>query len=187
VAIASAVSALISIVMFQIFPQNWWMQYLEQYGQGYLDVPARTDIVGVLITLVCGIPVGVVLAVIGFAILSGLLHLVARMLGGTGDYGKLAYMLALVSVPFTLLNSVLAPIPFVGCLSFLITLYLFVLQVLSIEAVHQFGIAKAVVTLIIPLVVLCLLVICIIVGLGSFIMIAAQEAFENIPQEFPMP
>ena len=187
VGIASAISSFIGIVLFQIFPRNPVIDLFNQYGSGYWDMPVRTNGFGIVISLICGIPIGIVVSVIAFAILVGLLHLVAKMMGGSGDYGKLAYMLALIFVPFTLINSILAPIPWVGCISFLITIYMFVLQVLAINAVYEFGIAKAVVTLIIPLVVLCLIVVCLVVGLGAALVAIFSNSTSNFPQGLPIP
>jgi hypothetical protein len=41
--------------------------------------------------------------------------------------------------------------------------------------------------LIVPIVVVCLLAACLIIGLGSFLYIAFQEVFQGLPQEFPLP
>lgn len=187
VAVASVVSTLIGILLFQVFPQNPIFQYMGEYGGEYLDAATRVNAFGIVTSLLCGIPLGVFFAVLGFAIWTGLLHLIARLLGGTGDYGKLVYMMALIGVPFSLVSSILAPIPYLGCITFLITIYVLVLEVLAIDAVHQFGAAKAVLTILVPVIILCLVLICIVVGLGSFFYIAFQETFQNLPQEFPMP
>ena len=187
VAVAGAVSSLISILLLQVFRFNPMLDLLSQYSGEYLSVPVRANFGGTLLSLLCGVPAAAVFAVIGLAIASGLLHLVAKLLGGSGDYGKLVYMLALISVPFSLLSSILAPIPYIGCLSFLIFIYNLVLEVLAINAVYQFGIGKAVLTLFVPLIVACLAIACVAAGLGTFFYAAIRETYQNLPQDFPMP
>jgi uncharacterized membrane protein YjgN (DUF898 family) len=187
VGIAAAVSSLISVLMLQVFKFNPLLDVLSQYSGEEWTMPVRTNFGSTILSLLCGIPVAAVVAVIVLAIAVGLLHLVARLLGGTGDYGKLVYMIALISVPFSLVSSILAPIPYVGCLSFLITIYVLVLEVQAINAVHQFGIGKAVLTLVVPLIAACLVLACLIAGFGSLIYLTAREVFQNLPQEFPMP
>jgi len=194
IAIGSAISSLISGVLFAIFPNNPLqsgplIDLFNQYSG--IEIPrtynVAPSIFSVLTTLICGIPLGVVVAVIVTAILAGLIHLMASLLGGHGDYGKLVYMLALVQVPFGLIGSILTPIPYLGCLSFLIGLYALVLEVLAIEGVYLFGVAKAALTLLIPVIVICLVLTCLLVGIISIFGIAIRDAFQNMPQGFPSP
>jgi hypothetical protein len=194
IAIASAIGTLISTVLFTFIPNaaNQYSQMLEYFRQyGNIEIPdvlaPTPSILGIGLRLICGIPLGVILAVVGAAIVAGLIHLVAGLLGGHGEYGKMVYMLALIQVPLGLVSTILTPLWFLGCLSALFGLYALVLEVLAIDGVYQFGTGKAVLTLLIPLVVLCLVIACIVVGIASFLGIVARETFENLPQDFPLP
>jgi len=194
IAIGSAISSLISGVLFTLFPNNPFLQsgplvdLMNEYGFNVpTTIPSGPNIFSLATTLVCGIPAGVVGALIGTAILAGLIHLMAGLLGGRGDFGKIVFMLALIQVPFGFIGSILTPIPYLGCLSALIGLYALVLEVLAIDGVYKFGVAKAVLTLLIPVVVICVAVACLVAGIVAILGAALSEAFQNLPQEFPMP
>lgn len=164
VAIAAMISSLISTLMFQIFPTYQFQDLIDQFGLDLgrtFEFAPRTGGLGIITSLICGVPVAAIFGVIGFAIISGLLHLIATLLGGKGDYGRLAYLLAATSVPFSILSGLIAPIPYLGCLTFLLSLYVIVLEVLAIEGVHQFGIGKAIITLLIPMAAIFLLAMCV--------------------------
>jgi len=184
---AAAVSSLISILLVQIFKFNPLLDFFNQYDGGYWAMQMRSNVFTTIISLICAVPIGAIVAVVVFAIVVGLLHLVASLLGGSGNYGQLVYMLALISVPTTFISAILAPIPYIGCLTFLLSIYVLVLEVLAIDAVYQFGIAKAALTLLVPVILLCCLVICVVAGLATFFAAAFQETFQNFPQQFPMP
>ena len=189
VAITAAIASLVSGVLFTIFP-NWDLpirEFLRSMGQ-YGDISPmeeffagqRTGIFSFAITLVCGVPLGVLGALLGLAIGAGLMHVSASLLGGRGDYGKMVYMLALVQAPVTLVNSLLVPIPYLGCLSFLIGLYFFVLVILAIEGVYQFGVGKAALAYFIPVIVVCLAVVCIAVGIIALFSISLREVIPSL-------
>lgn len=184
VGIAAAISAVISAVLLQVFPRNPMLDMLGRYGylEGF-DFGERAvgGVVPFLLSVVCGAPVAAVVAIIFFAITVGLLHLVAGLLGGRGEFGNLVYMLAAVNVPFSILSSLLSPIPYLGCVTFLISLYVLVLQVLAIEGVYLFGVAKAVLTLLIPLIVLCLVVACLAAGIAALLVPVLRDSFRNLP------
>lgn len=163
IAIAAVISSVISTLMFQIFPAYQFQDLIDQFGGDLgrtFELVPRSDGLSIITSLVCGVPLAAIFGIIGFAIISGLLHLIATLLGGKGDYGRLAYLLAAVSVPFSLFSSLIAPIPYLGCLTFLLSLYIIVLEVLAIDGVHQFGVGKAIITLLIPLAAIFLLAFC---------------------------
>lgn len=195
VAIAAAISSLISGVLFTIFPNNLY-QYraiFEQFGQSenlpmdFFAAGAPT-IVSLATTLICGIPVAIVVSVLATLFMAGLYQLVAKLLGGGGDYSRLVYMLALVQAPISIITSIISPIPYLNCLGIFIGIYVIVLQVLAIESVHLFGVGKAVVTLFVPGLVLCLLIACLVAGLFAILGATLSEVFQQFPDgTIPMP
>jgi hypothetical protein len=189
-AIAAAIAALISGIISSIFPYTAFqpgalLELLQRSGMDVGDLPRfgveqGPGFFGIITTLVCGIPLAIIFSLIGLAISAGIFHLIAMLLGGQGDYGKMVYMFALVSVPFTLINSLLSAIPYINCLLLPLGIYAIVLYVLAIDGVYRFGIAKAALTYFIPVIVLCLLAACLI-GVGfAALGPAISEVFEEI-------
>jgi hypothetical protein len=124
---------------------------------------------GGLFTAICGAPIGAVIAVVVFAIVVGVVQLIAKMFGGRGTFDQLAYAIAAIVAPFYLVSGVLtllSAIPFVGfcfgILGFLAGLYVLVLEVMAVKGVNQFGWGQAIASLLLPVVgVAC----CIVLGL----------------------
>jgi hypothetical protein len=188
VVIAAAISSLLSGVLFTFFPATSYQfkTLIDMFGQN-TDLPtdffARQvpTLANLATTLICGIPMAIVGAVLATLISAGLYHLIAKLLGGGGEYGKLVYMLALVQAPISIVTGLITPIPYLGCLSFLIAIYGFILYTLAIESVHLFGVGKAVLTLIIPTIVICLFVICLVVGVIAIFGAAISEIYQQYP------
>jgi hypothetical protein len=88
-------------------------------------------------------------------------------------------MMAAVQVPFTLVSSILSPIPYLGCLAFLIGLYVLVLQVLALDGVYLYGIPKAILALLVPIIVICIVVACLVAGFVALFATAFQSVFEQ--------
>ena len=119
---------------------------------------------------ICFSPVAGGLGVLLFAIAVGLIQWIAKMFGGVGTFSKLAYPMAAISVPFTLLSSVLTPLSTItyvgictGLISLIIGIYALVLEVTAVKGVNHFGWGQALGSFFLPtLVVLC----CAIVPIG---------------------
>jgi len=131
-----------------------------------------TSGVGVL----CGIPV----AIIGFLIVAGLIHATARALGGTGTFTQLAYGLAALSVPMSVLYGILYPIPLINCLTLPLGLYSTVLGVLAAKAAYRFGWGQAVAAYLLLPTVLTLVVACGTIVLLALLGPAIGNVFSNI-------
>jgi hypothetical protein len=112
---------------------------------------------------ICFSPIAGILGVLFFAIGVGLIQWIAKMFGGVGTFTKLAYPMAAISVPFTLLSSVLtsfSSIPYLGICTGLISLglgiYVLVLQVTAVKGVNHFGWGQALGSFFLPtLILLC--------------------------------
>lgn len=110
---------------------------------------------------ICLSPVAGGLAVLFFAILVAIIQWVAKMFGGVGTFSRLAYTMAAISVPFSILSSVLTPfnsIPYVvictGLISLALGIYAIVLQITAVKGVNHLGWGQAIGSYFLPTLVL---------------------------------
>jgi hypothetical protein len=123
---------------------------------------------------ICFSPVAGALAVLFFAIGVGIIQWIAKMFGGVGTFSKLAYTMAAISVPFTLLSSVLTPLSSItyvgictGLLSVTVAVYAILLEVTAVKGVNHFGWGQALGSFFLPtLIILC----CAVVPIGVIAM-----------------
>ncbi len=142
-----------------------------------------------IVTTICGAPVGALVSVVFFAMFTGVVQWVAKMFGGTGTFEQLAYVFAAITVPFTLISSVLtlfAAIPYVGAcfglLGFAAGIYVIVLELMAVKGVNQFGWGQAAGALFLPgIVIFCCLAV-VIFGSISLLAPAISDAFNQINQ-----
>jgi len=164
---------------------------------GFEAVPGLADLFGgnaqrgVGVTLgiaICSSPVAGALGTLGFAIGVGVIQWIAKLFKGIGTYSQLAYTMAAVTVPFTLVSSILTPfsvIPYVvycaSGVSILLGLYAFVLQLMAVKGVNKFGWGQALGSVLLPGFVLAccaVVVITVMASLGA----AVGETFNSINQ-----
>jgi hypothetical protein len=141
---------------------------LNQYGMGgqYGDTMGST-----LIQAVCGAPIVAIISTIFFAIGIYIFQWIARMFGGKGTSDQLAYAMAAISAPFSIISSVfglLGAIPYIGlCFSLIVLLmviYILVLEVMAIKGVNQISWGAAIGTLFIPTLVVLFVCGCLVIG-----------------------
>ena len=140
---------------------------------------------------ICASPIAGAVGALFFAITVGIIQWVAKMFKGTGTFSQLAYTMAAISVPFTLVSSFLTPfssIAFVGICTGLISLgllvYVIVLELMAIKAVNKFGWGQAAGSLFLPgLVLACCIavVVAALAGMG----VAIGDTFNSINQSLP--
>ncbi|MBC7875814.1 MAG: YIP1 family protein [Anaerolineales bacterium] len=133
-----------------------------------------------LITGLCVSPIAGLISVVVFALFVAIIQWIAKLFGGTGTYEKLLYAIAAISVPFTLVSSLLAifaVIPYVGAcfgiLSFGLSIYALVLQVMAVKGVNRFGWGPAIGSVFIPIVII--LITCACVFFGAFMLLSSQN------------
>lgn len=138
-------------------------------------------------TVICGAPIGALFAVLFFAIGTGLVQWVAKLFGGTGTFDKLAYTFSSFVVPYSVVTSVLTLltiIPFVGILtgliSFALSIYLIVLEVLAVKAVNRLDTGKAVGAVLLPGLVIFLIICCFLVIVVSILAPVIGQTFQGI-------
>jgi hypothetical protein len=91
--------------------------------------------------------------------------------GGVGTFDKLAYALAAISVPFSLVSMFLSPlnsIPYVNyCSNALIiglSIYVLILQVMAVKGINRFGWGPALGSVFLPGLVIALVCGCLVIG-----------------------
>lgn len=148
-----------------------------------------------LIAVLCGAPIGAVISVVLFVVVVGIVQLIAKMFGGRGTFEQLAYAIAAIVVPFTLINSLftlLAAIPYVvycaGIVSFLLLIYVVVLEVMAVKGVNQFGWGPAAASLLLPFLVLCCCLSLGVIGILRALGPGISDIFNSIQQSLtPVP
>jgi hypothetical protein len=107
---------------------------------------------------------------IGFLIGTGILHLIARLFGGQGEFGRFAYLNAAFQAPLGILVTLLSLIPFVGCITPIISIYQIVLAYFAVKVEHQLTSGKAIIVVLLPLIVVLVLFGCLFISLFGMIM-----------------
>jgi len=98
---------------------------------------------------------------IGFLIGTGILYLIARLFGGTGDFGRFAYLLAAIQAPISIVSALLGFVPLLGsCLTAVLSIYSLVLTYFAIKVEHSLTGGKAIGVLLTPLILFSLLIAC---------------------------
>jgi hypothetical protein len=159
---------------------NWifGVSPLSQFARfGDFDIPVARGGFMSVITNSFGGAFG---TVIGALIFTGLVQVVAKMLGGTGTFDKLFYGFAAFQAPLGLVSTAVSVIPIVRCLSVLISIYGIVLCVIANQAVHEYDTGKAVISTLAPVVVIGLFCCCIIAVFGTAISALLGPSIENI-------
>ncbi len=149
-----------------------------------IDMPpeARRQLVGILAGRAAGTGAGIFGALCGtffivpifFLISSAIYFAIAKMFGGEGDFEKQTYLLATFTAPITIANAVIGVIPFLGgCVTFFISIYQLVLTYFAIKAEHNLSSGKALMTVLLPVLIIFLCVACGVVAFMVTIMGAA--------------
>jgi hypothetical protein len=153
---------------------------LDQVG----DIPG-----GIAVALLCSAPFVAVFAALFFAIWTALIQWIAKMFGGTGNNDRLAYTLAAISAPYSLVSAVfvaLSAIPYVGfCFSAILGLgglYVLVLQLMAIKATNRFGWGPAIGAYFIPGLAVLLVCCCAVAVLTSVMGLALGDVWSTINQ-----
>lgn len=156
---------------------------LEQYMPATGDTGSTATS---LVFLLCASPF---LAMLGFAIIVAITQWIAKLFKGSGNFEKLAYAWAAISLPMTLVSSflsLLGLIPFVGyctgALSLILFFYYLYLEITAVKAVNRFAWGPAFASVLIPIFVVFCVCFCVIFA-GSLIFGAAiGSVFSDINQ-----
>lgn len=183
------VGSLVSFFLASLVQGALMSRYLQQSGLGG---QVKSGIGASLVSIVCGAPIAAAIGVVFFAILVGVVQFLAKAFGGRGTFDQLAYTLAAITVPFSLISGVLtllSAIPFVGLcftiVSFLAGIYVLVLEVMAVKGVNQFGWGQAVGSLLLPFVVLCCCLSVGVIGILRVLGPKINDVFNQINQGLP--
>lgn len=187
--IAGTISGILQAVLQAVYAATGTMPQIPGLEQFTQDLAGGAGNIGVrLVTGICLSPVFGAMSVLFFAIIVAVVQWIAKLFGGAGTFEKLAYAFAAITVPFTLVSSVLAllsVIPFVGlCFSILsigLSFYAIVLQVMAVKGVNRFGWGAAAGSVLIPWLALVLFCCCLVFGLVALIAPMMGNALQGLP------
>jgi Yip1-like protein len=120
---------------------------------------------------------GILGAIIGFYIYLGLVYLLGRAFGGTGNFGELGYDLSLFTAPLTAVSSLLALVPVLGgILALLLFLYNIYLTYLGIQSGMNLPRDKAIIVMVIIFLIGAAIVACFVLVIVGLIAALSQSA-----------
>jgi len=118
---------------------------------------------------------GIILTPIFFLIGTGIIHLIATILKGQGDFGRFAYLSAAIQSPISIVTALLGFVPVVGgCVVFLISIYSLVLYYFAIKVSYRLTSGRAITVILIPIIAVLLLAICIAVAVAALTISVSQ-------------
>lgn len=162
------IASLIQLLLAALVQRQMYNNMAEQFGLdlGALGMPGGTG--AILAGLLCLAPLGAVISTVFFAIWVAVVQWLAKMFGGTGTNDQLAYAIAAIAAPYSIIAGIFtlfSAIPYVGlCISgilFLAGLYVIVLQVMAIKGVNRISWGAAIGAMLIPGLVVFLVCACI--------------------------
>lgn len=105
-----------------------------------------------------------------FLIGAGIFYLIGRLLGGQGDLGRYAYLLASFQAPLGMITALLGLVPMLGgCLNLILGIYSLVLTFFATKVGLNLSSGKAIAVIVIPVAVVLLLMICFVGSIAGLI------------------
>ena len=179
------VASLIQIFLSALVQNQLVGTYMEQYGLG--DSLGNGGISSVLIGAICGAPIGAAVTTLFFAIGVFIVQWIAKMFGGRGTSDQLAYAMAAIAAPYSIVAGIftlLAVIPYVGfCFSAILAIagiYILVLQVMAVKGVNQISWGAAIGSLLIPGLVIGFICACLVGVSVAALLPLIRESVPNL-------
>ncbi len=107
---------------------------------------------------------------LGYLMVMGIIYVLARALGGQGTYMVQTYVSLLFAVPLGLAGTVLGAVPFMGLVTFAISIYGIILQVQAVMAVHRLNSGVASLAIFLPIVLLVVLAVVLALTIAGFVL-----------------
>jgi len=105
---------------------------------------------------------------VSFLIGTFVIHLIAKMLGGQGEYSRFAYLVATYQAPITMVSYILLIIPVLGgCIQSLLSIYGLVLSYFAIKVNYSLSSGKAIAVVLIPIILFFIIMICVVTFVTS--------------------
>lgn len=192
--IAGTISMIIQAVLGAIYTAMGIAPQLPIPGlEQYMQQPAGGGNIGSaitsLITGICASPIAGLVSILFFAIGVAIVQWIAKLFGGSGNFEKLAYAFAAITVPFTLVSmifSLFSAVPYLnictGVVSWGISLYALYQQIAAVKAVNRFGWGQAAGATLLPAIVIITTCCCLVFGLSAVLGPAISEVFNQINQ-----
>jgi hypothetical protein len=125
-----------------------------------------------------GTVISAFLAPVFFLIGAGIFYMIAMLLGGKGDFGRYAYLLASFQAPLSIANILVSFVPLLGgCISLFIGLYQLFLGYLATKVAFNLSSGKAAVVVLTPIVLLLTLMVCLV----AFVIFVAASSGSTAP------
>ncbi len=126
--------------------------------QTLIQAGGSSNDMGMIAMMICGFPIALaIINPLALSLSTALFQWIAKLFGGVGSFEKLIYPLSAITLPMTIVSgifSLLSNIPIVGIcisvLSFAISIYTIVLNIIAVKAVNRFDWGKAAGSVLIP-------------------------------------
>ena len=188
--LAGTAAALVSGVLQAILELAGFSSQTLGWGDLFGGNAGQGSLVGLGVAI-CTSPIAGAIATLFFAIGVGIIQWIARLFRGTGTFSQLAYTMAAISVPFSLVSSVLTPFSSIlyvnictGLLSLVLGLYGLVLEVMAVKAVNKFGWGEAIGSVLLPAILLICCAVAVIAAIAA-LGVGVSSTFNSIQQSLP--
>lgn len=112
----------------------------------------------------------IVFTPISFLIGAAIFYVIGRMIGGSGDLGRYAYLLATFQAPLGIIRAILSLVPVLGnCLGLILGIYSIVLTYFATKVGLNLSSGKAIAVIVIPVAVLLVLGICFVGSIAGLL------------------
>ncbi|MGE5463778.1 MAG: YIP1 family protein [Syntrophothermus sp.] len=180
-------AALIQLFLAALVQGRLYPGLAQQFGLNPDTLGGRGGVGAILTGAICGAPIGAVIQTIFFAIWVAIVQWLARMFGGRGTYDQMAYTMAAIAAPYSLITGLLtlfSAIPAVGIcfglFALLAGLYVIALNLLAIKGVNQVGWGAALGALFIPLLVIGFICACLVGVSFAALMPLIRQSVPNL-------
>lgn len=174
--IAALVGAVLAALRFAVFRSQLAAMggFDALFKQANLPPELQAQISGVMNTVMGsslgwgGIASSIVTGPAFFLIGVGFFWLIARLVGGKGDYGRYAYLMATFNAPLSILSGLLSFVPVLGgCVGIVVMVYQLVLTYFATKVEHNLTSGRALVVVLFPVILVLVLVLCLVVFAGA--------------------
>jgi hypothetical protein len=142
--------------------------FFANFLQRLIGGPPKTVLVISSFILICSLPLIALTSIFGLVLAVTPQNSLATLLGGKGNLDQLIYAEATFSAPLLLISNILGSVPYLYLLNVPLGIYSFVLSVMAIKAIHQFGWLKAIVSS------LAVLILAVIVAIIVFVVLSTR-------------
>lgn len=173
--IAGIISGVIIAVSQAIAAMSVW-------GSASLSSDRTAAICGeMIIKVILWAIISPIVSIIVLYIVSGIIQVVAKFLGGEGSFTEQTFCFSLIQAPISIVSSITSVIPKVGPLiSMLLTIGGLILHAQAIRSVHGLSLGLAFVAIVLPLIIP-LACICVLLFTGLTIGGVLENIIRNMP------